>query len=76
MFMIRIQYTSCYSIIQELLKVLAKFGFSDLLGFWQNILLSQLVCGHMKGQNYMCHKQNKKINMSCQPCFEFNFDHI
>ena len=56
----RIQYTSCYSIIQELLKFLAKFGFSDLLGFWYDTLLPQLVCGHMKGQNYMCHKQKKK----------------
>ena len=41
--------TSCYSIIQELLKCLAKFGFSDLLGFWHDILLPQLVCGHVKG---------------------------
>ena len=56
---IRIQYTSCYSIMQELLNFLAKFGFSDLLGFWHDILLTRLVCGHMKGQNYMCHKQKK-----------------
>ena len=68
--------TPCYSIIQELLKFLAKFGFSDLLGFWHDILLPQLLCGHMKGQNYMCHKKKKKKNMSCQSCFEFNFDHI
>ena len=36
------------------------FGFSDLLGFWHDILLPQLVCGQMKGQSYMCHKKKKK----------------
>ena len=43
-----------------IIKILAKFGLYDLLGFWHDILLPQLVCGHMKGQNYMYHKQTKK----------------
>ena len=43
-----------------IIEFLAKFGFSDLLGFWHDILLPKLVCGHMKWQTYMCHKQKKK----------------
>ena len=39
----------------------ALLSFSDLLGFWHDILLPHLVYGHMKGKNYMCHKQKKKI---------------
>ena len=62
-----------------IIEISSKIWFQWPIGVWHDILLLQLVCERMKGQNYMCHKKKKKKKkkkMSCQPCFEFNFDGI
>ena len=52
--------TSLYSITQELLQLLAEFGFSDLflVDFDRH---PQLVCEYVKELNYMCHTQNEHV---------------
>ena len=56
----RIHYTFRYSITQELLQLLAEFGFSDLflVVFDRH---PQLVCERVKELNYMCHTQKEHV---------------
>ena len=71
----RILYTSRYSITQELLQRLPKFGFSYLFVLFCD-RHPQFVCERVKQLNYMCHSHKK--NMSYQACSmsEPNSDYI
>ena len=56
----RIQYSSCYSITQNLLQFLDELGFSDLflVVFDRH---PQLVCERVMKLKYVCHVQKEHV---------------